>query len=104
MPEQVGVGVAGGLNMWATVVEAMLQQDKENVIISIDLTNCFNAINRNKLIEECLRHEVTRPLAHYVASTYTSNTIAWNMVEEDWKAINFQMGVAQGRPLSPVLA
>ena len=48
----LGVGVAGGLNMWATVVEALLQQDKDNVIISIDLTNCFNAINRNKLIEE----------------------------------------------------
>ena len=32
MPHQVGVGVPGGLNMWATVVEAMLQRDHEAVM------------------------------------------------------------------------
>ena len=30
MPHQVGVGVPGGLNMWATVVETMLQRDGDD--------------------------------------------------------------------------
>ena len=34
MPHQVGVGVPGGLNMWATVVEAMLQRDHEAAALS----------------------------------------------------------------------
>ena len=32
MPYQVGVAVAGGMNMWATVVECLLQVDTSNVI------------------------------------------------------------------------
>ena len=31
MPYQVGVSVPGGLNMWATVVECLLQRDTDNV-------------------------------------------------------------------------
>ena len=40
-PHQVGAGVPGGLNMWATVVEAMLQRDHEAVIC--DVCGCFRA-------------------------------------------------------------
>jgi len=94
MPYQVGVAVPGGLSMWASVVEALLQQDEDNVMLSIDLSNCFNALDRNELIAECFRHELTRPLAHYVAMTYPPSTIAWNKVENSWRAINFEMGVA----------
>ena len=56
MPHQVGVGVPGGLNMWATVVETMLQRDDRAVMCAIDLENCFNAVDRDMLIDECLRH------------------------------------------------
>ena len=37
MPYQVGVAVKGGLNMWATVVECLLQRDVGNVAVAIDL-------------------------------------------------------------------
>ena len=37
MPYQVGVAVKGGLNMWATVVECLLQRDTGNVAVAIDL-------------------------------------------------------------------
>eukprot|EP01050_Picozoa_sp_SAG11_P020984 SAG11_NODE_3646_length_2314_cov_8.740406_1_plen_98_part_00 len=46
MPDQFGIAVSGGLSMWATVVEAMLQADPRNVFLSIDLSNCFNAMSR----------------------------------------------------------
>jgi hypothetical protein len=104
MPFQVGVAVPGGLSMWATTAEAMLQADPENVLLAIDLVNCFNACDRDELIRECLRHEQLRPLARYVAATYPAGTIAWAKVEEDWRAIEMRAGLAQGRPLSPALA
>jgi len=47
MPYQVGVAVKGGLNMWATVVECLLQRDTSNVALAIDLTNCFNDVDRD---------------------------------------------------------
>ena len=39
MPHQVGVGVPGDLNMWAKVVEAMLQRDTKAVMCANDLEN-----------------------------------------------------------------
>eukprot|EP01043_Picozoa_sp_COSAG02_P028062 COSAG02_NODE_1684_length_11324_cov_8.190111_2_plen_66_part_00 len=42
MPYQVGVAVAGGLNMRSTVVECLLQRDARNVVVAVDLANCFN--------------------------------------------------------------
>ena len=54
MPHQVAVAVAGGMNMWATVVEALMQKDKHNCMCAIDLTNMFNDIDRDELIDECL--------------------------------------------------
>ena len=47
MPHQVGVAVKGGLNMWATVVECLLQRDETNVVLAIDLENMFNAVDRD---------------------------------------------------------
>ncbi len=35
MPYQVGVAVAGGLNMWSTVVECLLQRDARNVVVAV---------------------------------------------------------------------
>ena len=106
MPHQVGVAVKGGLSMWATTVEAMMQLDTDNVLLSIDLTNCFNACDRDMLIQECLQHEPLKPMARYVEATYPPGIIAWARVEDDWpwRAINMRTGLAQGRPLSPALA
>ena len=85
MPHQVGVAVPGGLGMWSTVVEAMLQADRLAVLLSIDLTNCFNACDRDMLIRECLRYEELRPLARYVAGTYPPGTVAWARLHKDWQ-------------------
>ena len=63
MPHQVGVGVPGGLNMWATVVGAMLQRGKEAVMCAIDLENCFNTVDRGMPVEECLKHPTSNVCA-----------------------------------------
>ena len=82
MPMQFGVAVDGGLSLWSTVVEGMLQRDKDNVFLSIDLTNCFNAMDRDLLIVECMKHEALKPLARYVERCYPSGMVAW--VEVEW--------------------
>ena len=104
MPLQFGVAVPGGLNLWSTVVEAMLQDNPNSVFLGIDLTNCFNAMSRDHLIDECLQHAELRPLARYIAGTYPPGMLAWVRVEEAWAAVNFQSGCAHGRPLSASLA
>ena len=104
MPLQFGVAVPGGLNLWSTVVEAMLQDNPNSVFLGIDLTNCFNAMSRDHLIDECLQHAELRPLARHIAGTYPPGMLAWVRVEEAWAAVNFQSGCAQGRPLSAALA
>lgn len=54
MPHQVGVAVKGGLNMWATVVECLLQCNVDNVVLAIDLENMFDAVDRDALVDELL--------------------------------------------------
>ena len=39
--------VHGGTNIWTSVVEAHLQLHKSDVMVSIDLQNCFNEIDRD---------------------------------------------------------
>ena len=56
--------------MWATVVECLLQVDPRNVIVAVDLENMFNAIDRDALVEELLRHDDLRALARNVIATY----------------------------------
>ena len=51
MPFQVGVAVAGGMNLWTTAVECLLQSNHNNVIMSIDLSNMFNDVSRDRLGE-----------------------------------------------------
>ena len=63
MPYQVGVAVKGGLNMWATVVECLLQRDTSNVALAIDLANCFNDVDRDTLVDELRTHSNLTGLA-----------------------------------------
>jgi hypothetical protein len=85
-------------------VEATLQHDSRNIMLSIDLTNCPNAISRQELILELLKHEELRPLAKYVSECYPPGMVAWAALEDSWQAIGFDEGCAQGRPLSAPLA
>ena len=70
MPYQVGVAVPGGMNMWCTVVECLLQGDVRNVMVAVDLENCFNAIDRDALVDELQRHPQLRALSRYVVAAY----------------------------------
>ena len=103
MPYQFGVAVPGGLSLWSTVIECMLQADHNNVFLSIDLVNCFNTMDRDMLIAECMLHDELVPLATYVKNTYPPGMMCWVEVEDAWKGIAFENGTAQGRPLSPAL-
>ena len=73
-------------------------------MVSIDLEKCFNALDRDALMEACLSCPLTAPLAHYVATTYPGGMQVLLNVLGDWRRIPFERGIAQGRPLSPVLA
>ena len=47
-----------------------MQLFPEDIMVSIDLEKCFNALDRDALIEACLSCPLTAPLARYVATTY----------------------------------
>ena len=100
MPYQVGVAVAGGLNMWCTVVECLLQCDPRNVMVAVDLENCFNAIERDALVEELRRHTHLRPLARYVINAYPVGMVSVARIGEEWRRLCTERGPAQGRPLA----
>jgi hypothetical protein len=104
MPYQVGVAVAGGMNMWCTVVECLLQSDARNVMVAVDLENCFNAIDRDALVDELQRHPGLRALARYVVAAYPSGMVSTTHIAGEWRRLCTERGLAQGRPLSPVLA
>ena len=104
MPYQVGVAVPGGLNMWCTVVECLLQQDTRNVVVAVDLANCFNDIDRDALVEELRRYPELRPLARYVVAAYPRDMVSVTRINAAWRRLCTERGLAQGRPLSPVLA
>jgi hypothetical protein len=48
----------------------MLQADHNNVFLSIGLVNCFNTMDLDMLIAECMLHDELVPLAMYVKNTY----------------------------------
>jgi hypothetical protein len=77
--------------------------DHNNVFLSIDLVNCFNTMDRDMLIAECMLHNELVPLAAYVKNIYPPGMMCWVEVEDAWKGIAFENGTAQGRPLSLAL-
>ena len=90
MPYQVGVAVPGGMNMWATVVECLLQRDTSNVLVAVDLENMFNAVDRDALVDELRRHELLQPLARYVVALYPPGMISVAKVAGEWRRISIQ--------------
>ena len=90
MPFQVGVNMPGGMNSWSTNVEAHMQLFPEDIMVSIDLENCFNAPDCDALIEACLSCQLTAPLARYVATTYPGGMQVLLNVLGDWRRIPFE--------------
>ena len=104
MPYQVGVAVPGGMGMWTTVVECLLQVDSANVLLAVDLENMFNAVDRDALVDELRKHSRLAPLARYVVGLYPPGMVSVARIEGEWRRLNVERGLAQGRCLSPVLA
>jgi hypothetical protein len=51
------------------VAEALLQRNVHHVVCAVDLSNCFNDLDRDELVAECLRHRdvpAVAALARYV--------------------------------------
>ena len=64
------------MNMWATVVECLLQVDRRNVLVAVDLENMFNAVDRDALVDELQRHPTLReiPVPSNTHSTHTARS------------------------------
>ena len=73
--------------MWCTVVECLLQQDARNVIVAVDLANCFNDIDRDALVEELRRYPELRPLARYVVAAYPRDMVSVTRINADWRRL-----------------
>ena len=71
--------------MWCTVVECLLQSDPRNVMVAVDLENCFNAIDRDALVDELRRHSGLRALARYVVAAYPPGMVSTTRIEGEWR-------------------
>ena len=64
----------------------------------------FNAVDRDALVDELRRHSHLASLARYVVNLYPPGMVSVARIEGDWRRLNGDRGLAQGRCLSPVLA
>ena len=67
-PEQVAVGVKGGLSIMIHGIRALLQQSPEMVCVKMDLKNAFNEVERAALVEAVREH----PQLHSLSACYPS--------------------------------
>ena len=75
-PQQVAVGVKGGLSIMIHGMRALLQQSPQMVMVKMDLKNAFNEVERAVLVEAVRRHHQLHNLLPYMAATYTHETFA----------------------------
>ena len=65
-PQQVAVGVKGGLSIMIHGMRALLQQSPQMVMIKMDLKNAFNEVERAVLVEAVRRHHQLHNLLPYM--------------------------------------
>ena len=63
-------------------VECLLQSDVRNVMVAVDLENCFNAIDRDALVDELRRHPQLRALCRYVVVAYPPGMVSTKTADE----------------------
>ena len=63
--------------------------------MSIDIENCFNAIDRDRLIDECLASAEPgiRVLARYVERTYPPGMVAFAEIDGRWRELQMSRGL-----------
>lgn len=99
-PHQVGVGVRGGAEGLVHALNRLVtdqQHSPDLVVVSLDFQNAFNTVDRNRMLEEVVRH--CPSILQYVEMTYgcaARQYIGPHVVEST-------TGVQQGDPLSPLL-
>ena len=100
---QYGVGVVGGAERVACLVETIAQAD--GVLLSLDARNAFNSISRAAVIRETAAH--LPQLYPYVSRVYGSGRTARLLYAVPNTAqpavVLSQQGVQQGDPLGPLL-
>ena len=52
-PQQVAVGVSGGISIMINGIRILLEQRGDFVLVKIDLKNAYNEIDRSALLRRC---------------------------------------------------
>ena len=98
LPNQLGFGVRMGAEAAIHTARSFIRNHQTNsVLLKVDITNAFNSIHRNKVLEAVSKHIPS--LFKYVHSSYAvSSFLAFGS-----DLIYSEEGVQQGDPLGPLL-
>ena len=115
-PYQYGIGTRNGMefiiNSCTTTTQAYITRNSENiesnpptrVLISLDLTNMFNACNRRQLLH-IVRHRFPELYPYFKLSYDNSNLIHFQKgLERKWSRLLQHDGCTQGDPLGVFFA
>lgn len=83
---------------------APLRPARPNNSMCICMENMFNAVDRDALVDELHRHRDLAPLARYVVNLYPPGMASVARITGEWRRLNTERGLAQGRCLSPMLS
>merc|ERR1712086_900169 len=82
-PQQVAVGVSGGISIMINGIRILLEQRGDFVLVKIDLKNAYNEIDRSALLRRCRRVAATRRPArsradpHRAAPSASPSSRSW---------------------------
>ena len=101
-PLQVGVGSRGGVDAVAHAVSTALAVDPLNVVLSVDMANAFNTVNREAVFA-AVQDRMPRllPVVQWAYGAPSALHIVG--APEDTEPVLSQCGVRQGDPLGPLL-
>ena len=104
-PQQVAVGVKGGLSILVHGVRAMLQQSPGLVVVKLDLRNAFNDVDRAELVRAVRSHHELGDILPLMVNTYVPETVAVmgrdceSLFSEGEERGDVSTGGPQGNPL-----
>ena len=67
-PQQVAVGVSGGISIMINGIRILLEQRGNFVLVKIDLKNAYNEIDRSALLRRCSEVPELAPAVHAASS------------------------------------